>query len=322
MAAGDAVAQASGMSYDDFVRTRIFEPLQMKNTVLSDAEWENRDHAIGHHYDWKTDRLTVQKPIETTSLGAAGAIKSTARDLANWLRFHLAGGSFNYNQILDADALHETKMPQTVVRLENLTRELNPESNLLSYGLGWSVQDYRRELLISHSGALNGFRTRVALMPRRQSGFVVMINSDRGTALMALRNSLADMLSNKPSRDWNAYYLMVDRRADEKEERDRLDKRKSAPKDTRTSRPLDELAGEYENRAYGKATIAIVNGEPVFQWSRMSIPLQHLQYDTFTAYSEWDGVDEDVVFGVENGSVKTLTIFGQRFERTAPRSGQ
>src|SRR5688500_13254991 len=34
MTAGEAVANASGMSYEDFVRTRLFQPLTMTSTVL------------------------------------------------------------------------------------------------------------------------------------------------------------------------------------------------------------------------------------------------------------------------------------------------
>jgi CubicO group peptidase (beta-lactamase class C family) len=35
IAAGEAVTRTSGMSWDDFVRTRIFQPLGMKNTVIN-----------------------------------------------------------------------------------------------------------------------------------------------------------------------------------------------------------------------------------------------------------------------------------------------
>lgn len=324
MAAGEAVAGASGTPYEEFVRTRIFEPLQMTGTTLSDAEWEKRDHAIGHHYDWKTDRISVQKPIATEALGSAGAIKSSARDMGNWVRFQLAGGSFDQRQLVDAEALAETKTPQTVIRMENLTRDLNPESNVMTYGMGWWVQDYRGELLVSHTGSLNGFRTRVELLPKRNSGLAVMINVDRGIALAAIRNALLDMMTSKPARDWNAYYLMVDRKADEKEEKERSERKAKAIKGTQPSRPLDAYAGEYRNEAYGTATITVVNGALVFQWSRMTLPLEHVQYDVFSAYSEWDGVDENVVFSLgEDGSVNTLTIFGERFRRqTAPPPGR
>lgn len=324
MAAGEAVASASGMPYDEFVKARIFTPLQMTNTVIADAEWEKRDHAIGHHYDWRTDRISIQKPIDTTALGSAGAIKSNARDMGNWVRFQLAGGAFNLTQLVDYEALAETKTPQTVVRMENLTRDLNPDTNLMSYGLGWTIQDYRGEQLVSHSGSLNGFRTRVELMPRRNAGFVVMTNVDRGIALVAIRNALLDMFTAKPARDWNAYYLMVDRKADEKEDKERLERKARAAKNTQPSRPLEAYAGEFENNAYGTARVTPVNGGLILQWSRMTLPLEHLQYDAFTAYSEWDGVDETILFSLgEDGNVNKLTIFGQTFERrTAPRPGQ
>ena len=324
MTAGEAVAHAAGMPYEQFVQTRIFEPLAMTSTTLSDVEWEKRDHATGHHYDWKTDRISVQKPIDTTALGSAGAIKSSARDMGNWLRFQLAGGAFNLVQLVDPDALSETKTPQTVIRMENLTRDLNPESSLIAYGMGWQIQDYRGEQLVSHSGSLNGFRTRVELLPRRNSGVAVMINVDRGIALVSIRNALLDMLSGKPGRDWNAYYLMVDRKADEKEERERNERIARAAKGTQPSRPLDAYAGEYVNAAYGTAKVTPVNGVLTLQWSRMTLPLTHLQYDVFTAYSEWDGVDENVAFTLgEDGTINMLTIFGERFvRRTAPPSGR
>ena len=316
MTAGEAVASASGMTYEDLLRTKLFEPLKMSGTVISDADWEKRDRATGHHYDWKTDRISVQKPIETANLGAAGAIKSSARDMGNWLRFQLADGAFDLTQYLDPNALAETRAPHTVIRMENLSRDLNPETNVMSYGMGWVVQDYRGELLVSHSGSLNGFRTRVDMLPKRNSGFVVMINVDRGIALVSIRNALADMLSGKPGRDWNAYYLMVDRKADEKEETERQERRAKGAKGTQPSRPLEDYAGDYVNEAYGTAKITIVDGAPVFRWNRMTIRLDHLHHNVFTAYSRWDGVDEDVVFALgDDGTVKTLTIFGETFQR-------
>jgi hypothetical protein len=78
--------------------------------------------------------------------------------MANWLRFQLADGLFAGKQIVSPEMLNETKAPHTMIRLEKATRDAHPESNVLSYALGWNVQDYRGELLVSHSGALNGFR--------------------------------------------------------------------------------------------------------------------------------------------------------------------
>ncbi len=319
IAAGEVVAGASKSTWDDFMRRRLFEPLHMTRTVTSDAEWTKSDHASGHRYDWKENRVTVQRPIDTTTIGAGGGIKSTARDMANWLRFQLGNGVFEGTQLVGEEALLETRTPQIVVRMENLTRDANPETNVMSYGLGWVVQDYRGELLVSHAGALNGFRTHVDLLPKRNSGFVIMANAGRGMALIALRNSLADILSGKPPRDWNAYYLMIERKADEKEEKEKTDRKARRVANAPPSRPLDAYAGVYEGAAYGPAKVSLVNGNLVLEWSRMTVPLAHFQFDVFSAESEYHEIDEQVVFGVgATGSVDSLTLFGEKFVRKAP----
>ena len=319
IAAGEVVAHASGMSWDDFVPTRIFGPLAMTHTVTSDADWSANDHASGYRYDWKQNRITPQTADPTSTIGPGGAVKSTARDMANWIRFQLADGMFEGTRLVSKEMLDETKTPHTIIRLENSTRDTHPESNLLAYAMGWNVQDYRGELLVSHAGALNGFRAHVDLLPRRNAGFVILSNLGRGMALVSLRNALADMLTAKPQRDWNAYYLMVDRKADEREEKLKEDRRAKRKPDTHPSRPLDAYAGTYSNGAYGDAKIALVNGALVLQWARLTIPLAHFHYDVFTAESEPDGVDEEVAFGFsKDGEIESLTLFGETFRRAAP----
>ena len=316
IAAGEIVTHTSGMTWDDFVRTRIFQPLGLTHTVTSDADWNAAEHATSWSYDFKTNTNKPRKIYDTTTIGSGGAIKSSARDMANWVRFQLADGAFDGKQLVSAEALTETKTPQTVIRMENLTRDANPETSLMAYGMGWNIQDYRGEQLVSHAGALNGFRTHVDLLPKRKSGFVLLINVGRGISLIALRNTLADMLTGKPPRDWNAYYLKVDRDADEKEAKQKEERLAKRVPNTTPSHPLADYAGTYENRAYGTATVSLVNGALVLQWSRMSVPLTHFHYDVFRAESEEDEIDEEVLFsGNAEGKVKTLTLYGERFER-------
>jgi CubicO group peptidase (beta-lactamase class C family) len=315
--AGEIVAKVSGMPWDDFVRTRIFRPLGMTRTVTSDADWAAAaDKATGYRWYGDTGTAVPQKPISTTTIGAGGAIKSSARDMAQWIRFQLANGAVGARQLLAAEQLAETKMPHTVIRVENATRDSNPETTVMAYAMGWVVQDYRGEQLVSHPGALNGFRTHVDLLPRRNSGFVVMINSGRGTALVAARNALADLLSKKATRDWNAYYLMLDRKAQEKElekKKERAAKRIPA---TQPTLPLDAYAGSYENAAYGKATIAIDDGKLALRWHQLNVPLAHYHYDVFDAVSEVDWLDEQLVFDLTpDHRVKSFTLWGEEFVR-------
>lgn len=316
IAAGEVIAQASGTTWDEFVRTRLFGPLGMTRTVTSDSEWNAADHAMGHRWDAVRQRLSPQTPIETKTLGAGGAIKSCARDMANWIRFQLADGFYDNRRLVDADALAETKTPQTVIRHEGLSRETNPETSLMAYGMGWTVQDYRGELLVSHAGALNGFRTHVDLLPKKSTGFVVMLNAGRGLAAVALRNGLIDMLAGKQPRDWNAYYMMVDARANDHERKEKEDRLAKRHPETRPSHPLADYTGTYDSRAYGMVQVTLVNDQLVLQWNRMTVPLAHWHYDVFAAVSEVDELDEQVTFGVdEDGKVTTLTFYRETFTR-------
>jgi len=316
--AGEAVAHASGMPWDDFMRTRVFAPLKMTRTVTTDAEWNAADHATGYRYDWKTSRITPRRPSDTTTIGAGGAIKSSARDLANWTRFQLAGGSFEGKQLVDPNLLAETKTPHSVIRLEGATRDVNPETNLLAYAMGWNVSDYRGELMVAHAGALNGFRTHVVLLPKRNAGFVVTENLERGYSLYAIRNTIADLLmTGKASRDWNAYYLAVERKVDEKDEKEKQERLAKRVAGTTPTRPIEEYAGAYENAAYGPVTITASNGSLALQWQRINVPLTHFHYDVFRAENE--DMDEPVTFTLDDEKkVRSLTMFGETFlKRTA-----
>src|SRR5437667_170107 len=76
MAAGDVVASASKMPWDDFVRTRVFEPLGMTRTRTAFADWAASDHATGHRVDKGV--VSVQVALDDTNLAPAGSIKSSA----------------------------------------------------------------------------------------------------------------------------------------------------------------------------------------------------------------------------------------------------
>jgi CubicO group peptidase (beta-lactamase class C family) len=320
MAAGDVVAAASKSTWDDFVRTRIFEPLGMTSTRTAFADWAPSDHATGHRF--ARGAISVQTALDDTNVGPAGSIKSSARDMAQWLRFQLAGGAIGDKRLVSEEALNETRAPLMALRIDKQSRENNPFTHVQSYAMGWNVQDYRGETLVSHGGALNGFRTAVALLPDRNAGVVVMANVGRGLGVTALRNALLDEILRvdrlKPvaTRDWNAVYLAAEKKADERAERAKTDREAKRIKDTRPSRDLAAFAGTYHDDAYGDAVVALENGGLVFRWSRMAIPLTHYHYDTFLAVDEELDVDETVQFALgSDGAVKTMSLFGQEFVR-------
>lgn len=317
VAAGEAVAATAKMPWNDFVKTRIFLPLGMTNTVVSTADWNAlQDRSNGHHFDRARNASVLKTYLDDDNLAPAGAVKSSAHDMAQWVRFQLANGVIDGKRVVSAEALEETKTPQMVERMEGASKLSNPETNVQSYAMGWNVQDYAGDLLVAHGGALNGFRAQVDLLPKRNAGFVVLINEDRGLATVALRNAICDLLLGRKARDWDAYYLGLDQRGEEKAaERKSLREGKRKP-NTKPSRELAAYAGTYENAAYGPATIALENGVLTLRWSRLTLPLTHYHFDTFSAFDEDADVDEEVQFRLgPDGEVATLSIFGEEFAK-------
>jgi CubicO group peptidase (beta-lactamase class C family) len=315
--AGAVVASASKMPWTAFFRTRIFEPLGMTETRTTLDEWNAAsDRATGHKVG-EDEKVAVQTLVENENLGGAGLVKSSARDMARWIRFQLGDGTFEGKRLVSAEMLDATKQAQTPMPMTKSRKENYPDANLLAYGMGWFLQDHQGELLVWHTGSLNGFRAHVDLLPVRKSGFVILSNLGRSVALLSMRNSLVDILTTgKPSRDWDAYYTANEARA--KETSDAADQAREAArkKETKPALDLASYAGTYTSTTHGPATVTIEAGNPVLHWQHLNVPLRHWHYDTWRARSVADDLDEMLTFALdEDGNAGSFTLWGVTFRK-------
>ncbi len=58
--------------------------------------------------------------------------------------------------------------------------------------------------LVSHGGAIDGFRSDITLVPREKMAVIVLCNLDQDNLPEALRWSILDLLHGFPATDWNA----------------------------------------------------------------------------------------------------------------------
>jgi len=313
--AGEAAATAAKMPWEQLIRTRIFAPLGMTESRITFAEWPASDHVTGHRWDAKTG-AAIQPMRNYDAIAPAGTIKSSAHDMAQWLRFQLAGGVIDGKRLLSSAALEETHTPQTIIPIGPATRLLDPDTNFLTYDLGWNSFDYHGELLVAHAGALNGFRTNVALLPKRNLGIVILENIGRGSALAALRNTILDQFLGAPARDWNSLLLESERSDDAKAEAKQAEREAKRATAAKASHDLSAYAGTYHNAGFGDVTIAFANGALVLHWERLTIPLVHENYDSFSAIDSVEDIDEPVQFRLgADGAVAGFTLFGEDFVR-------
>jgi CubicO group peptidase (beta-lactamase class C family) len=135
---GNVIEKASGKSYWDFLRERIFLPLGMTATRSSDPAAIIPNRASG--YEWSRGRLE-RRPALTEAAYGAGAVVSTARDMARWdlaLRARRLLQRASYDQMW------------TPLRLAG--GAWAP----FNYGFGWTIDTWQGRRVIAHSGGTPG----------------------------------------------------------------------------------------------------------------------------------------------------------------------
>lgn len=163
--AGEVAGKAEGTTWEKLVQKRIFKPLGMKSSDLTVKDMQSsRDFSYGYTYN-KDTKVNKRVPMrDIPSAAPAGAINSSARDMAEWVRFMLNGGVYNGKRLLSEKNFAEFISTQTKI------------GGKTSYGLGWFLRDWNGHKVIEHGGNIDGFNAQVALMPDQRLGFVLLTN--------------------------------------------------------------------------------------------------------------------------------------------------
>lgn len=303
MAAGRAASRITGRPWEKLVRERLCDPLGMGCYFTTKDIPPLADRAAGHRRT--KNGVEPMPPFEMPEPNPAGSVHATARDLAAWLKFHLAAKSKN---------LAETHSPQAIIRLEGMAKRMNPDTVQLSYGLGWVVCDHRGKRVVLHGGQIDGFRVQLAFLPDEKLGIALLNNLHETRMNQAVANALIDLYCDLPPRDWNAFFLNVvaDDEAAKRAEVAARDKARRT--DTKPSLPLGGYAGEYENPIWGTAKVTAKDGRLVLEWSTFRNPLEHYQLDEFRV-AEGHFADRLAEFAGAAGKVTAVRFHGEVFKR-------
>jgi CubicO group peptidase (beta-lactamase class C family) len=304
--AGLAVAKASGMPWADFVQKRLLDPLDMKATYFTTTAIARiADKAYPHRLD-ADNKPRLMGPYQMGVPEPAGSIQSNARDLAKWLLFQLDGKS-----LISARNLEAMHTPQIVIPLDAIDRIAFPETNQMSYGLGWVIQDHFGHRLLQHGGAIDGFRCHFTLVPKLRLGIVLLCNLYQTRMNIALSNGLLEMLLGLPRRDWNDIVAKAEREDEAEAKRKEREREQRRQRDKQPSRELSGYTGIYAHPAYGKVRVTQENGRLVWKWEHWSAVLAHYHFDTFTLPIEKMG-NPLVVFTLDaKGAVARMKVLGE-----------
>ena len=173
---GRIVEKASGMTYEDYIEKRIFEPLGMSRSMYCNNSESVPRRAFG--YGMKGGNTIRVPDIVHTGTYAAGAICSTTEDMIAWLR-----------------ALHGGKVLAPRSYTEMITPLKLNDGTALRYAMGLAVaEDSRGIRYIGHNGGGFGFSSEARWYPDGQVAIVILTNSEPDEITLVTGNLVAELL--------------------------------------------------------------------------------------------------------------------------------
>ena len=285
LVAGEVIEAISGQTWEEFVAQRILKKVGMTTSQVRYSAASNNGNVAGTHA--KVDGvLRLVKPMESDNTNPAGGINSNAEDMAKWMlvllnRGQLANGSrlFSEKTARELTTL-VTPMPISVPPPE--LAALTP--NFQGYALGLNVHDYRGKKVVTHTGGLPGYLSKVTLLPELNLGIAVLTNQESGEAFSSLTWQIVDHYLGAPKTDWVEAYLKAKARQ-EARTAEALKKASAAREATsKPSLPLEKYAGTYTDSWYGDIKVSVEGGTLVLSFTKTPAligDLEHWQYDTF-----------------------------------------
>jgi CubicO group peptidase (beta-lactamase class C family) len=297
--AGQLIEEVTGKTWEQFMREDVLVPAGMRTATSDRVERRRtRNRAWPHgRRDGPMAGMGTQEMMDDSGraefdpeLGAnaapAGGVAASANDLGRWLAIQLAHGATPEGGRLFSEAQsREMWRPQVHVPFGQAPEPVaasTPQFN--SYALGWMQRDYQGHRLIMHTGAVFGAQSILILIPERNVGFAIAINSEDGEAALGLAYELLDHYLGRPYYDWGAAWQTFVQQRDQRAVAV-LQQQQASPVPSQPSLPLERYAGRYEDAWYGPMTITrAADGKLMMDFTLtpgMTGELTHWQYDTF-----------------------------------------
>jgi len=312
------------MPWETFVRTRIFAPLGMNESIPLVSELAGQPNVAVPHA-LINDTVRVVPILSTDGVAAAGSVWSSVADMSKWMRFMLDSGRVGTTRLIQPATFREIIAPQIQAPMEEYPALELAKPHFFSYAFGWFVQDYQGDVVWMHTGSINGLCALIGLIPQKRVGVYVLENLDHAELRHALMYRVFDMYnradgtvsSHSPPRDWSADLKTLFDAQDAAMARRRSAAANPALANT-PALPLDRYVGTYVDSAYGNLDVTLVNGALSARFVNLEMgPLEHVGYDTFRSQPTNARERSTVVSFVQSGlgRVQAARAFGVTFER-------
>jgi serine-type D-Ala-D-Ala carboxypeptidase/endopeptidase len=168
---GHVLARREGTDYETLVRSRICDPLAMKDTRITLTPEMKVRLAVGHNR-----ALDPVANWDLPTLAGAGALRSTANDLLTFLAANLGYA--------------KTPLAPAMAAMLQVRRPTGQPD--LEIALGWHVYTMHGKEIIWHNGGTGGYRTFMGFDPNARVGVVALSNTSTATGVDDIGHHLLD----------------------------------------------------------------------------------------------------------------------------------
>lgn len=296
LVASQLIPAITGQSWEDYVRSHFFLPLDMQRTDACVAAISADADAAAPHAE-VDDKVTVIDRYETDAMAPVGGINSSVNDMSHWLLMLLNNGSYADKTVLDPKIIADMETPQILIPVDGgigtWLHAMNPESLFYSYGLGFVVEDYAGHKLVMHNGDIDGMASAVGMLPDLHLGVVVLTNMDHNDARNALLFHILDEYLSLPPRNTNAA-LLAQAQSQENAVKAEQVKLASSEIPGAAPLPLEQYTGVYSNPLDGEVRLSMENRHLVLQLGnpKFTGDLLHWNHNTFKVKLRYRFYDE------------------------------
>ncbi|MXN89800.1 serine hydrolase [Flavobacterium sp. Sd200] len=314
--AGEVIARVSGMSWEQYVQTRIINPLGMNDSYTSIGMMKDKNNLATPHNDVKG----VLKPLphwDEMINGAAGGIYANTDDLCKWMLVQLNKGK--YGESLSSKLFTEDSQRE-MWKLHTVEDSYGGRYNthFSGYGLGWFLTDVKGNMMVTHTGGLPGMLSITTLIPDLNLGIVILTNTDPGGGLLfsAINNTILDSYLKMDDFGWiDKYHKEF---AEIQNEGDKVTDNvwKTVKAASKQKINFSPYIGIYEDKWFGKAEVFMKGKQLWFKCLRspkLNGPMYFYKANSFAIKWEYQDMNADAfaVFSLdEEGKAQGIKLKG------------
>ena len=186
----DVIAKASGLTFEDYMKKHIFEPVGMIHSTFYKPdvpqELETKPHVLGPTFKMEESAVYPYNRIHAPS----STLQSNVEDMMKWAQLYLNKGKINGKQLFNEHTYNQLITPQVSI------------GNNDSICLSWFSRSLGSHKKYEHNGGDDGFKAHFAFLPEKSMAIVVTTNGDYFPSWISADTFLQLVLDEKPLQPW------------------------------------------------------------------------------------------------------------------------